>query len=98
MIITSNQYGHRPPDVSEPAVQVAGGAGEAVRNQAVEAVKAVHQELPLCVAFSEHKAVVGKDHIQHLLKLILRNKKEVRICLIMRFNYTAEKKQRIRKI
>lgn len=43
---------HQPPDVSEPAVQVAGGAGESVRNQAVKAVEAVHQKLPLCAAFS----------------------------------------------
>lgn len=43
---------HQPPDVSEPAVQVAGGAGESVRNQAVKAVEAVHQKRPLCAAFS----------------------------------------------
>ena len=42
----------KPPDVTEPVVQVTGGAGEGVRNQAVEAVKAVDQELPLCVALS----------------------------------------------
>lgn len=62
---------HRPPDVSEPAVQIAGGAGESVRNQAVEAVKAVDQELSLCMAFSEHIALIGKDNIKHHLQLIL---------------------------
>ncbi len=62
--------------MSEPALQIAGSAGEGVRNQAVEAVKAVHQELPLCVAFSQHKALVGKDHIQHLLQLILDKKRK----------------------
>lgn len=62
-----NYNRYQPLDVSEPAVQIAGGAGEGVRNQAVEAVKAVHQELPLRMAFSEHIALVGKDHIQHLL-------------------------------
>lgn len=40
---------NKPLDVSEPAVQTAGGAGEGVRNQAVEAVEAVDQKLPLCV-------------------------------------------------
>lgn len=69
--INGNYNGHVPPDVSEPAVQIAGGAGEAVRNQAVEAMKAVHQELPLRMAFSEHIALVCKDHIQHLFELIL---------------------------
>lgn len=54
---------HQPPDVSEPAVQIAGGAREGVRDQAVEAVKAVHQELPLCMSFSEHVALVSEDHI-----------------------------------
>lgn len=62
---------HQPPDVSEPAVQIAGGAREGVRDQAVEAVKAVHQELPLCMSFSEHVALVSEDHIQQLLQLIL---------------------------
>lgn len=65
--ITGNCNRHQPPDLSEPAVQIAGGAGEGVRNQAVEAVKAVHQELPLCMTFSQNIALVSKDHIQHLL-------------------------------
>lgn len=67
MFFTSKSITLQPSDVSKPAVQIAGGAGEAVRNQVVEAVKAVHQELPLCMAFSEHVALVGEDHIQHLL-------------------------------
>lgn len=36
----------------EPAVQAAGAVGEGVRNQAVEAVEAVNQELPLSTVFS----------------------------------------------
>lgn len=52
--------------MSEPAVQVAGGTGEGVRNQAVQAVEAVHQELPLCMALSQNIALISKDHIQNL--------------------------------
>lgn len=62
---------HGPPDVHEPAVQVAGGAGECVSNQAVEAVETVHQELPLCVALSQNIALIGQNNIQNLLQLIL---------------------------
>jgi len=58
---------HTPPDVGKPAVQVVGSAGEGVRNQAVEAVEAVHQELPLCAAFSQHITLIGQHYIQHLL-------------------------------
>lgn len=61
----------QPPDVSKPAVKAAGGGGEGVGNQAVEAVQAVHQEPSLCAAFRQHVPLVGEDHVQHLLQLIL---------------------------
>lgn len=76
---------HKPLDMSEPVVQMAGGAGEGVRNQAVEAVKAVDQELPLCVALCEHKTLIGKNHIQHLLQLILDRQR--RMCHIMTLEF-----------
>lgn len=66
---------NKPLDVGEPAVQMVGGAGEGVRNQAVEAVKAVDQELPLCMTFCKYKTLVGKNHVQHLLQLVLTRKK-----------------------
>lgn len=64
----------RPVDVGEPAIQMTGGAGEGVRNQVVEAVEAVDQELPLCVTFCKYKPLIGKNHIQNLLQLVLRRK------------------------
>ena len=65
---------YSPPDVSEPGVQIAGSARKGVRNQAVEAVEAVYQELPLCIALRQHVTLIGEDYIQHLLKLILVKK------------------------
>lgn len=69
---------NQPPDVSKPAVQGPGGGGEGVWNQAVEAVEAVHQEPPLCAALGQHVALVGDDHIQDLLQLILLRKQTQR--------------------
>lgn len=60
--------------MSEPAVQVGGGGGEGIRNQAIKAVEAVHQELPLCTAFSQHIALISNNNIQYLLQLILQKK------------------------
>lgn len=62
---------NKPLDVGEPAVQMPGGAGEGVRNQAVEAVEAVDQELSLSMTFCKYKTLIGKNHIQHLLQLAL---------------------------
>lgn len=57
--------------MSEPTFQTTRGAGEGVRNEVIEAVKAVHQELPLCMALRQHVALIGEDNIKHLLQLIL---------------------------
>lgn len=64
----------RPLDVGEPAVQVAGRTGERFRDQVLEAVQAVHQELPLSAAFSQDVPLIGNNHIQHFLQLILVRK------------------------
>lgn len=65
---------NKPLDVSEPAIQISGGAGEGVRNQVVETVEAVDQELPLCMTLCKNKTLIGKNHIQHLLQLVLDRK------------------------
>lgn len=62
---------NKPLDVSEPAIKMTGGAGEGVTHQVVEAVEAVDQELPLCMTFCKYKTLIGKNHIQHLLQLVL---------------------------
>lgn len=66
-----------PLDLSEPAIQMTGGVGEGVRNQVVEAVEAVDQELSLSVTFCKYKTLIGKNHIQHLLQLVLDRNKQV---------------------
>ena len=60
-----------PPDLVEPAAQVAGGAGEGVRDEALEAVEAVDQEPPLSVTLCQHVALVGHHHVQHFLQSVL---------------------------
>lgn len=65
---------YSPSEVCEPAVQITGGAGECVRDEAVETVEAVNQKLPLCMTFSQNIALIGKNHIQNLFKLILDKK------------------------
>lgn len=57
--------------MTKPAVQIAGSAGKGVSNQTVEAVKAVYKEPSLGMTLSQNIALIGKDHIQYLLKLIL---------------------------
>ena len=57
--------------LAEAVLYLAGGPGEGLGDEALQAVEAVHQEPPLGVALSQHATLVGQDHIQHLLQLIL---------------------------